>query len=101
MTAKSTKKTVQKTVPLRPGRNGGLLQSGNPGNKGGGRHKEYATERAELLAADPTVWDVQTARAKSGDLKALAFASELAWGKPTEKKELTGELRIVVAYDDE
>jgi hypothetical protein len=35
--ARETKSLTKNTVPMRPGKNGGQLQTGNPGNKGGGR----------------------------------------------------------------
>ena len=78
----------------------GRLQIGNPGNKGGGRLKEYAEERAAMLAADPMVWDVQLARAKSGDIKPLVFATERAFGKPKDVMEVSGEVTFKVVYDD-
>jgi hypothetical protein len=79
---------------------GALLSGGKPGNKGGGRLKEYAEERAAQLAADPMVWDVQLARAKCGDIKPLMFATERAFGKPKETVQHEGEVTFKVVYDD-
>ena|SRR5882757_9829743 len=78
----------------------GKLSVGNPGNKGGGRLKEYAEERAAQLAADPAVWDKQLAKAKAGDLKPLMFATERAFGKPVETVAHEGEVTFKVVYDD-
>lgn len=99
---KRHRKTPGETsVPVRPQPHGGALRSGNPGNKGGGRHKAdqeaYMRERAALLCADPAVWDVLHARAKSGDIKPVAFSADQAFGKVVEHHNISGELtfRIV------
>ena len=95
-----TENTEQKTeVRTMPGRNGGTLQVGNPGNKGGGRHKEYMEERAALLAADPMVWNVQLARARAGDIRVLEFAADRAFGKAKDTTEHTGQITIEHIYE--
>lgn len=98
-TVKGTEDSASK-VPTRPGRNGGTLLTGNPGNKGGGRVKEYVEERATEILTDKTVWDVQLARARSGDSASLDRALHTVLGKPKELKEISGELTVIVKYDE-
>ena len=87
---------------MRPGKNGGLLRTGNPGCAGGsGRPSDAFYERAHQLANDPTVWDIQSARAKSGDLKPLAFAAEYLYSRPPQGVAHSGEVTVRVEYDDD
>ena len=44
------------TVKLRPGRNGGSLKTGNPGNKGGGQKSAAFLERCARVAEDERLW---------------------------------------------
>lgn len=100
-----TAKTATKFAKPSP-RSGVALPLGNhPGNTGGkkgrsGRKPEHFYERARELANDPQVWDVQLARARSGDLNPLKLAAEYTFEKPTEKKEITGDVTFRVVYDD-
>ena len=91
-------------MELRRQAHGGALQRGNPGNKGGGRKSAEAealvAELAEQIATDRMVWNVRLAQAQAGDLKSHQFAHEVRFGKPTEKKEITGDVTFRVVYDD-
>lgn len=73
-----SRQTAVKTPVLIPQPNGGaLLSGGKPGNKGGGRVREYVEERAAELLTDKQVWDVQLARAKCGDGRVIDRALEI------------------------
>src|SRR5688572_7203408 len=93
------RKTPVKTPVLVPQPHGGALRVGNPGNKGGGRVKEYVEKRASEILTDPTVWDVQKARAKAGADKALDRAITLVLGKPKEHAEVTTALTIRIVRE--
>lgn len=93
--------TAGKSVPDRPGKNGGSLLTGNPGNKGGtGRPRRELVDWAKEIVGDPAIQDVYSARAKAGDLKVFEFAAERAEGKAKELKEISGEVTVKVVYDD-
>jgi hypothetical protein len=57
-------------------------------------------ERAKQLCDDPTVWDVQVARARAGDINPLKLAAEYTYEKPTERSSITGDVKIRVRFDD-
>jgi hypothetical protein len=96
------KNTAVKTVATRPGANGGTLLTGNPGNKGGtGRPPKALIEWAKEIINDPAIQDVYAARAKAGDLKVFEFAAERAEGKAKELKEISGDIRVTVLYDED
>ena len=80
--------------PYPKGENGGA--HGVKGRSGGLRtgkayeaRKAYLEQRAAELASDPTVWDVQLARAQCGDLKSLQFAADRAFGTPQQSLDVT------------
>jgi hypothetical protein len=85
------------TVKLRPGRNGGQLRSGNPGNKGGGLHSEAFKERVRRLAEEDALW--QEARKKNPN-HVLGLVASYHEGIPKQQTQLSGEVKIVVRYDD-
>ena len=75
-------------MPLRRGRNGGVLRSGNPGNSGGRPSKDFRDAMADL--ADGAARNAYMRRCLAGKLgfrayfAALSYCSERAWGKPIQ-----------------
>ena len=96
----ATKTAKQPHLIPQPNGRGALLSGGKPGNKGGGRVKEKVYERAAEILTDDTVWDVQLARAKSGDGHVIDRALEIHGLTKGNDLNISGELTIKVEYDD-
>src|SRR5256885_8167503 len=79
---------------------GALLSGGKPHNRGGGRKPDLFYQRAKQLCNDPKVWDAADRFARAGNLKPLELAASYTYEKPTERKELTGDVSIRVIFDD-
>lgn len=95
----SSRKTPPETPKLRtPAHGRGKLQSGNPGNKGGGRKPNEFYDLCEKATADPTLW--ADAKVKQ-PLGTLGMAAEYTFGKPVQGLQHTGEVTFRVVYDDE
>jgi hypothetical protein len=105
-----SKNTVKKSA-TRPGRNGGTLKVGNPGNKGGtGRPPNEWKAQMERLA-DRARQALEASRVLDNTehplyLHAAKWVQENAHGKPAQTLEHTGkdggaiELRVVYEDDD-
>jgi hypothetical protein len=78
-----------------PKKNGGILRIGNPGNAGGGRPKDEFKARMRELASGPETEAALTRILKDSThphyMRALAFAAEHGYGKPTDHVELSGQ----------
>lgn len=89
-------KTPSET-PLRRTAKGGLLRSGNPGNKGGGKTPEAFKLACQQLASSADRFALAKRVLDDPDtypslwLGALKWATEHGYGKPTEHVELTGQ----------
>jgi len=82
---------------MRPGKNGGQLQTGNPGNAGGGRRPAWIEEFCDDALADPATRE-QVMSIMRGEDNPKAFAAmwrtlaERAFGRVPEKIEHSGSL---------
>lgn len=78
---------------MRPGKNGGQLRNGNPGNKGGGRKPgEFQALCRELASCDDTIAVVRRVIKGELDPKVIAavkWASEHGYGKPAQAVDVT------------
>ena len=88
-----------------PGRNGGTLRRGNPGNDGGRRTNEFKERMHELVCSEDV--DAYLKRCLNGEfgprffLAALEFATERAYGKATVHVEQTvREVKQPVSPDE-
>lgn len=95
--AKSGVKTSKKSsseTPLRPGKNGGVLQTGNPGNKGGGRHAdEFKAAMAELASSDERIGLLRLVLGNPDHqhwLSAQKYVTEYGYGKPGQTMTVEG-----------
>lgn len=88
---------------MRPGKNGGQLQSGNPGNAGGGRPPGAFKSLLARLRESPELAASLTAAVSDSESKAfpaaLKLLSEYDEEKPVERKELSGEVVVRVVRD--
>lgn len=102
----SEEKTAKKTAPPSP-RSGVSLPLGNhPGNTGGkpgrsGRKPSDFIQWCQDVTDNPTVRDVQLARAKSGDIKILDLAARYGHGIPKQLVEHSGDVTFRVVYDED
>ena len=64
-------------IPNRPGKHGGALLTGNPGNKGGGRPPNALRNFLATLRADPTFHDELEKAAKDRTDRGFAAALKL------------------------
>jgi ABC-type phosphate transport system auxiliary subunit len=98
----SQKETPRK-IPNRRAPNGGMLLTGNPGNKGGGRTRdEFKAKMRELAGSDEAVHGLQSILRDPTHpqyLKALEFAAERGYGK--EAQTVEGDMRLTVVLRDE
>lgn len=85
-------------VPTRPGRNGGTLLTGNPGNKGGpGRPSNEWRNLMSDFTLDPRALAGlrRSLRGKNGpmaQIRAYKYVSEQAHGKAVQPVQVGGEL---------
>lgn len=105
---KATEAAAQAPVPTQPGRNGGRLRVGNPGNKGGGRPSNEWRNLMSEFSSDPRALASlrRSLRGKNGPLaqiRAYKYVSEQAHGKATQPVavagELTSELTVRVVHE--
>jgi hypothetical protein len=90
-------------VPMRPGRNGGMLRSGGP-NPGAGRPPDEvrALAREGARAAVPKLLAI-VRNPKSRQADVVAASAQLlkyGLGVPTQNVNQTGEMRIRVVRED-
>lgn len=79
-----------------PGENGGAH-----GKKGrSGRKPSEFKDWCRRLTEDEIARKVYEARNQAGDLEVMKFGAAYAHGKPTDKTEVTGDIKIHVEYDD-
>jgi hypothetical protein len=77
---------VRNSVPMRPGKNGGLLRAGGtPGNKGGGRPRNAWREFCREMLHDEKVRDALMKRARKGQHATLKLLVAHGEGMPTQK----------------
>jgi hypothetical protein len=99
--AKPKARKTPPNTPMRPGKNGGALKTGNPGNAGGGRRPAWVEEWADGVLSDPETRK-QVASIMGGKKNPKAFAamwkalSERAFGKPTESIEVSGAVGLTI-----
>lgn len=87
------KKSPSKSPPSRPGKHGGLLLSGNPGNIGGtGRPPDAFKAMCRELAcsAEQAAALILTKPDHPAFIGALKWATENGYGKPVESIEHSG-----------
>lgn len=86
------------SAPVRPGRNGGQLRSGNPGNKGGSRAPKWLEDWCDDLLADPGCKAAVEKVAKDPKHKAFVAMwkaiADRAHGKPKQAIEHSGRLTL-------
>lgn len=80
---------------MRPGKNGGQLKTGNPGNAGGGRRPNWIEDWCDEMLADEgtreTVQQIMVGRKNPKAFAAMWKAlSERAFGRVPEKVEHSG-----------
>jgi hypothetical protein len=95
------RETPRETPRTRTAPNGGLLRSGNPGNRGGGRTKdEFKQRMRELSSSDQALAYLEECLRGDHGYKAhtsaMAFAAEHGYGKATETVEHTGAVEVHV-----
>lgn len=95
--AKAAGNTVEKSVPTQPGRNGGTLLVGNPGNAGGpGRPPKAFLELCEEYCTDPELW--KEARKKNPN-HVLEMAGSFKHPKPAQKHDISARVEFVKARE--
>lgn len=92
---RQARETPLKT-PTMPGKHGGQLKVGNPGNKGGGRPKdEFQARMRELASSDAALTYLEECLRGDHGYKAhtsaISFAAEHGYGKATESVEVSGK----------
>ena len=92
--AQVRKTPLKSPTATMPGRNGGTLRVGNPGNKGGGRLPGWLETFCDDLLADPTAQEQVKAILRDKDHAAFASmwrtVAERAHGKPKQPVEHSG-----------
>jgi len=107
VTASMARKLRRNSVPLRRGRNGGALKTGNPGNSGGRPSNKFREEMALLAeeGARSAFMRVCLSGRKGWRpfVAALEYCSNRAWGKPSQA--LDGQdaeptnCKVIVEYE--
>ena len=86
---------------MRPGKNGGTLKTGNPGNAGGGRTPDAFKDFLKRLRANPEALAALERAAKDETLRSFGgawkLASEYDEDKPAEKKQISGKVEVRVS----
>lgn len=105
MSDASPQETPAAEAPTRPGRNGGQLRTGNPGNKGGGRTPDAFKAMCRRLASRKgTLRNLRTILDNPNHPKFIAaceFVGDRGYGKPTETKKVKHSGRLVVSFGRE
>lgn len=83
-----------------PGRNGGQLRRGNPGNKGGGRVPNAWTTFCAATLADPEFQAAIRTAALTGDMAAARMLAEYGAGKPRQVIETDDGAKPVLVILD-
>ena len=89
----------------RPGKNGGRLRNGNPGNKGGGRKPQKFATFLKTLRDDGEVHDAIERAARDetsrGFQPVLRVMSDYDDEKPAEKHAIVGPIEVRVRIERE
>jgi len=100
MAKKTTKKTAKQPhlIP-QPNGKGALMSGGTPGNKGGGRHKDFATELYEATGHTEEYYLKKAdAAADKGDWRAVQYILDRLYGKIPDMTIIVKKIQVDVIH---